>query len=129
MLAQEFIARHIESDRIIESLSVREYKKNNREMDKICRLFKMLEKDLEFAKVVYKELLSYDCAVTRINAAAECLSLRIYVEEALWVLAEIAKSPKKDMRCFNAEMTLRVWREQGYLKVYPEQEIVRREES
>jgi hypothetical protein len=110
MTVQEIIAKLLEIGREIESLSVLEYKKNNRLADKSFRLIKMLRKDLELAKVVYEELLVADCAVTRVNAASECLSLGIYIDEAVRVLTEIANRPDIGIKSFEAELTLRVWR-------------------
>lgn len=121
--AKEIIEKRLENDRIIGSLSVLEYKKNNRLVDKNFKLFKLLEADLDLARAVYGVLLTRDNSVTKLNAATECLSLGIYIDEAVRVLAEMAVMADNDMRCFNAKMTLEDWREQGYLKMYPEQEI------
>jgi len=110
MSAQEIIEKRIENDLLIEALSVRDYKKNNRIVDKNFKLFKLLKIDLELAKLVYKELLSYDCVITRLTAAGECLSLGIYIEEALRILTEMSNRGDIGIRSFEAELTLKVWR-------------------
>ena len=129
MSAQEIIAKRIENDRIIKSLPIREYRKNNRQVDKNFRLFRILENDLELAKEVYKELLLYDCVITKLNAAAECLSLKIHIEEAEQILVELSHRSDIGVKSFEAQIGFELWKEQGYLKMYPEQEIAQREES
>ena len=52
---------------------------------------------------------------------AHCLSLRICVDEAEKVLEKAAEDKNNGIFSFNAEMTLKVWRENGYLKMYPKQ--------
>ena len=110
MTAQEIIEKMLEIDRAIESLSVLEYKKNNKLADKSFKLFRILDADLELAKVVYKELLAHDCIITRVNAASKCLSLKIYIEDALRVLTEMASRCDIGIKSFEAELALRVWR-------------------
>jgi len=40
------------------------------------------------------------------------------VEDAEKILQEIASDKSNGILGFNAEMTLKVWKEQGYLKIY-----------
>jgi len=61
--------------------------------------------------------------VVKIKAAAHCLSLNIVTEKALNVLKGVAKDESLEIFRFNAEMTLKVYMENGYLKVYPKQEV------
>jgi len=60
---------------------------------------------------------------TRSKAAAHCISLGIYIDESVKILEEVEKNKVYGIYRLNAEMTLKVWREQGYLKVYPTQVI------
>lgn len=66
---------------------------------------------------VLASLFENESVKVRICAAAHCLALEIIEEQAVDVLDKISKL---NMRIFSleAEMTLKVWREQGFLKVY-----------
>jgi tagatose-1,6-bisphosphate aldolase len=121
MTAQEIIAKHLKSDRLIESLSARDYKKNNSEAKKLDNLFRVIEQDINLAKEVYKELLASDCMVARLHSAAECLSLEIYIEEAIQVLSEMVTRTDIGIRSFSAEMCLKMWKKNGYHEMYPGQ--------
>jgi hypothetical protein len=121
MTAQEIIAKHLESDRIIASLSLGEYKKNNREVDKTIKLFKIVEHDLDLAKEVYGVLLTSDLAVTKLQAAAACLSLEIYIDDAIRNLIELSDRTDIGMISFHAEMSLEAWKKNGCFAMYPEQ--------
>ena len=52
------------------------------------------------------------------KAAAYCLSMNYNIDYAVSVLQEIADNPDNGIFGFNAEMTLKVWRKNGYLKIY-----------
>jgi hypothetical protein len=108
---------------IKETTLSRNYRKGNREVDKAIKLFKILENDIELAKQTLLPLLLEENAVARIKSAAHCFALNICIEQAEKVLQEIACDEEAyGIFAFEAEMTLRVWRDQGYLKAYPEQE-------
>ena len=96
-----------------------DYKKNNAERKQIISAFKLLEKDLQFAEECLVTLLENDNVVVRTKAAAHCLALNIKINEAIRVLVSAATDEKSGIFGFNAQMTLAVWREQGYLLVYP----------
>jgi len=69
------------------------------------------------AKEVLPSLFEHESVKVKICAAAHCLALEIYEEQAVDILEKVSKL---NMRVFSfeAEMTLKVWREQGFLKVY-----------
>jgi len=121
MSAAEIITRHIESDRIMESAPTAEYRKSNREAKKLNELFRIVEKDLTLAKEVYKELLISDCVVTRGHAAAECLSLEIFIDKAVEVLTELSVRTDIGMQSFHSETCLKWWNKNGYHEMYPGQ--------
>ena len=56
--------------------------------------------------------------MVRIKAAAYCLALNWNIAEAEETLAAIAADPDTGIFGFNAEMTLKVWRTDGELKMY-----------
>lgn len=97
-------------------------KRGNSEGKKIVKLFKLLEKNPDLAINSLPLLFSCNNPVTRTKAAAECISLNICVDEAKKVLEDIANSGEPIIG-LNAEMTLKMWKEQGYIKVYPTQEV------
>ena len=124
---QEVINQYIESGLVLRETTLSgDYKKGNKEGKKLVQVFKILETDLDLAEQTLPELLSNENVVTRTNAAVDCLSLNINIEKAVDVLEQASSDERNGIFGFNAEMTLKVWREQGYLKVYPEQEIVPR---
>lgn len=111
--------RYISSCQIMQEATLSgDYKKNNAEGKKVIKIFKTFEKDLQFAQDCLAILLNDDNIVVRTKAAAHCLALNIRVGEALGVLESVALDEKNGIFGFNAKMTLKVWREQGYLKVY-----------
>lgn len=95
-----------------------DYKTNNAEGKQIIKAFKLLEKDLQFAEECLETLLENDNVVVKTKAAAHCLALNIKINNAIRVLELAAVDKKNGIFGFNAQMTLDVWREQGYLKVY-----------
>jgi len=121
--ASEIIGKYLDSLKIIEKSNLEgEYKIGNKEGKKIIKLFKGLEQNHEQALEVLSQLITNESVKVRICAAAHCLSLNILLNQAIKTLEEIA-SLKIRIFSFEAEMTLKVYREQGYLKVYPAQKI------
>lgn len=62
------------------------------------------------------ELLSDECERTKVLVAAHCLGLNVYTSEAKKVLSSIAKNKANSIVAFEAQATLDVWKQQGYLK-------------
>lgn len=104
-----------------------DYKTGNKEQPKLVKIFKYFEKNIEFAMECIKELLQNESVVVSTKAAAWCLALNENVDKAVRVL--LANSQKKEAGIFrlDAEMTLKVWKSDGYLCVYEGQEIRRYE--
>ena len=95
-----------------------DYKTGNREGNKLLKIFKMFEQDVDFGMMCIAELLKSENVVVRSKAAAYCLALRRDVEIGERVLEEISRNPANGIYRFNAEMTLKVWREKGELQLY-----------
>lgn len=95
-----------------------DYKTNNKEGKKIISIFKYFEKNLELAKETLPLLFKNENVVTRTKAAAHCLALKIYINEAENVLECAAQDKSNGIFGFNAEMTLKVWHDKGFLQVY-----------
>lgn len=100
-----------------------DYKTNNREGAKLIRIFKRFEKDRTLARQCIPELMKSANVVVRTKAAAYCLSLRMDVEVGEAMLKEISENEENGIFGFNAEMTLKVWHEEGYLQLYPTQQV------
>lgn len=123
---EDIIQRFKESCDIIYRCSeTGDYKTGNKEQPKLVKIFKYFEKNKEFAMECLKELLQSENVVVSNKAATWCLALSENVDEAVKVL--IANSKIKEAGIFqhDAEMTLKVWKSQGYLRVYKDQEIRR----
>lgn len=56
---EEIIKQYIESENIIYNLAgTTNYKRHNKEVDKLIKIYKYLEKDMELAKRVFNKLLN-----------------------------------------------------------------------
>jgi hypothetical protein len=95
-----------------------DYKTNNREGRKLLKIYRMFEQNPEFAKECIEELLDSENVVVRIEAASYCLALQQDVKIAERILEEISSDHNYGIFRFNAEMTLKVWREKGELQMY-----------
>jgi len=93
-----------------------DYKLANKQHSKLTKIYKILEKDNELQEKVLGQLLKDENIYISSWAAAHCLGLNIYVDEAVNVLKEISK--RKGFVGFNAEMILRIWKEKAKLKFY-----------
>ena len=95
-----------------------DYVISNREWKKLVKYFKIFEKNLEFGYQCIDRLIESSNVVVKTKAAAYSLALSYNTSRAISVLEEIANNSGNGIFRFNAEMTLKVWREQGYLKIY-----------
>lgn len=88
-------------------------KKHNAAMKKLAKLFRLLKNETERRFLL--ELLQNEDKHTRILVAAHCLGLGIYITEAKKSLMLIAKDKSDSFLAFEAQSTLDVWKQQGYL--------------
>ncbi len=95
-----------------------DYKTNNREGNKLLKIFKYFEKNIDFAKECIDALLKSSNVLVKSKAAAYCLALKYNINEAENILEEISVNDEYGIFSFTAEMTLKVWREEGELKLY-----------
>lgn len=97
---------------------VGDYKQANKAYDKLKKIYDKLQEQGNEAlaeKILTTYLKSGDIGV-RLWAAAHCLGLNIYIEEAEKTLEEISKMKGIGIERHDAEMTLKVWKEKGYLR-------------
>lgn len=86
---------------------------HNRSMKGLSKIFYKVQKIED--KSFYLELLHEDSIQVRLIAAAHCLGLNIYVEDAIKTLSNIANNKINNELAFDAQATLDVWKQQGYL--------------
>ena len=121
---EEIVEQYEISGRIIEeTLLSGDYRRGNREGRKLIKFFKVFEKDRNLATECINRLYISECISVRIKAAAYSLSLGIDVPKAEAFLYETSLDKSLGIIRFNAEMTLKVWKKQGWLKIYPEQQV------
>lgn len=119
MSKEEIILQYETSGKIMfEEIHNGDWKKHDREGAKLLKIFKMLEKDPDFAMECIDELLKSENVVVRSKGAAYCLALKRNIETAERILEEISREPSYRLYRLNAEMTLKVWREKGELQLY-----------
>ncbi|GHU83106.1 hypothetical protein FACS1894196_2470 [Clostridia bacterium] len=119
---QNVVEQYVETCQILKETALSgDYKRGNKEGRKIVKMFRILENNIELANLSLPKLFCNKNVVTKSKAAAHCIALNIRVSEAEKILEEVANDDSYGIFRFNAEMTLKVWREQGYLKVYKEQ--------
>ena len=115
----DILNQYINSGNVMYKATIEgDYKANNKEGKIITQAFKYLEKNLELASDTLPILFDNENVVTRTKAAAHCLALRIHTDKAEKILEDAANDDKNGIFGFNAKMTLKVWHEQGFLKVY-----------
>jgi len=91
-------------------------KTGNRQYAILKRIFMKAQKCIDSAKLFYMNLRKNEEANVQIWACAHSLALGIGTDEAEKVLEILSKNRKIGILRLNAEMTLKVWKEQGYLK-------------
>ena len=111
----EYIKKYIELCSELDDYSKEGVKKHNKAMRRLAKLFHQLENDKELATVVYESLMNHSNQRVRLTAAAHSLGLNVNLSLAEKVLKEISFNSHEPLSRFNAEMTLQVWKEQGYL--------------
>jgi len=90
-------------------------KRHNNAMRKLSALFSEVASDKKLAEELFSKLMMLDDERIKATAAAHCLGLNLNLKKAEETLKNIAKNSKEPLARFNAEMTLEVWKEQGYL--------------
>ncbi len=93
------------------------YKIGNREGKKLSKIFFMMEKDIEWGQKCIDKMIQSDNVVLKTEMAAYSLALNYNIDRAVSVLEHIANDPLNGIFGFNAKMTLKVWKENGCLKI------------
>lgn len=90
-----------------------EVRKHNAAMKQLSKLYHQVEKEED--KSFLAEMLYNADNRTRLLVAAHCLGFGVYVSDALEVLSTLANHSDPFI-AFEAQGTLYVWKQQGYLK-------------
>ena len=116
---KKIIKQYEESGKIMfETCHNGDWKKHDREGTKLVNIFnKIFDKNLDFAMECIEEMLKSENVVVRTKGAAYCLALKRNVEVGKRVLEEISQDPSYGVYRVNAEMTLKVWKENGELRI------------
>lgn len=121
---EEIIKLYEECGRIMYQATLDgDYKANNRAGRKLVNIYKYFENNREFAMDCINELMQNENVVIRTEMAAYCLALRENIDIAEKMLLDISSKKENGIFGFNAEKTLEVWREQGYLQIYQKEKI------
>ena len=92
----------------------KDVKKHNVAMKELAKLFYKLKDESD--KSFLLDLMQHSDDRTKLLVAAHCLGLNEYVEEAKKVLSVISKNKTDPVLALEAQSTLDVWKQQGYLK-------------
>ena len=121
---EEIIKLYEECGRIMYQATLDgDYIANNRAGRKLVNIYKYFENNREFAMDCINELMQNENVVIRTEMAAYCLALRENIDIAEKMLLDISSKKENGIFGFNAEKTLEVWREQGYLQIYQKEKI------
>jgi hypothetical protein len=93
-----------------------DYKKANKLYHKLTKLYKIFKQNDLLAEEILNILIHDDDIRVRLWAAAHCLGLNKFVNEAENTLKEIALCTEYNTLGMEADMTLKVWKEKGYLR-------------
>ena len=77
-----------------------------------------MEEDSQLTAYILNTSFLHQSVNVRIFAAAHALGLNVMKSEAIAILKEISSRKDTGILGFNAEMTLKVYSEQGYIKFY-----------
>jgi hypothetical protein len=94
---QAVINQYIETcDILRETMPEGDYKRGNREWNKVVKIFKILEENTELANNTLPLLFDDENVATRSKAATHCIALNIRVNEAKEILEEISRDKKME---------------------------------
>jgi len=103
-----------------ESTLTGDYKTGNKAARKLIKIYKLMEQDAQLAVYLLDTSFWHQNINVRIWAASHALGLNVKISEAIAILREISSKEDAGILGFNAEMTLKVYKEQGFLKFYQE---------
>ena len=95
-----------------------DYKKCNKAAKKLINIYKVMEHNDKLAVQMLEILLKDEHINVKICASAHALGLNVNINLAISTLEQISTKPELGILGFNAEMSLKTYYKQGYLKFY-----------
>lgn len=92
-----------------------DHKTANKQYKTLKKIYDQIEQK-KISKELLLELLNHPNLAVKSWAASHMLGLKFETDKAEQELKNILSMPESGMIGFSAEMTLKVWKEQGYLK-------------
>jgi len=115
-MKEEFIEKYVKLCSKLDDYTEMGVKRHNRAMKELSKLYYLLSEDKHMAEEILIILLDFDDERIKITAATHCLGLNINLTMAEKTLNNISHKSNVPLSRFNAEMILKTWKEQGYLK-------------
>lgn len=116
---ESLIEQYEKSGKIcLESTVTGDYKKGNKEAKKLTKIFKYLETNPDLSNDIINYLIKSDNIFLKIEGLSYNLALKKDIPYSLKLLEELSQNNTIGIYRLNAEMTLKVWKEQGFLKIY-----------
>jgi hypothetical protein len=88
----------------------------NRQYTILNRIYIKAQKDIDDAGIFYRNLRKHSEPNVQLTACAHSLALGLDIEESENILHVLSQNEDIGILGLNAEMTLKVWKKQGYLK-------------
>ena len=88
----------------------------NRQYTILKKIYIHAQKDITGAEIFYRNLRKHPEANVQLTASAHSLALGLDIAEAENILDNLSQNKQIGILSLNAEMTLKVWKKQGYLK-------------
>ena len=115
-MIEKYKKRYLELCSLLDEYSKSGVKRHNKAMKELTKLYYEIGNDQALAVELYSELMDCDDERVRSIAASHSLGMNINLDKAQKTLVDISQKSNKSIARFNAEMTLKVWKQQGYLK-------------
>ncbi len=113
---REYVKKYVELCSMLGEYTKAGVKKHNKAMKELAKLFYEISSDKKMAEELYNELMDFDDECIRATAAAHSIGMNVNLTKAQKTLRDISRNSNEPLARFSAEMTLKTWKEQGYLK-------------
>lgn len=95
-----------------------DYKRGNKAVKKLTKIYKLMEQDDQLAIQILEVLFKDENINIRLCASAHAIGLKLNISQAIALLEEISANSNAGILGFDAEMSLKTYYKQGYLKFY-----------
>lgn len=115
-MIENYKKRYLELCSLLDDYSKTGVKKHNKAMKELAKLFNEVNNNQGIAERLYSELMDFEDERVKSISAAHSLGMNINLIKAQDTLKYISQKSNEPLSRFNAEMTLKTWKEQGNLK-------------